>query len=95
MSFTLCPECGKCLGEWVLPYKIISLFNRLEQSKKKNAMCPDKTILMEGNFEPEEDILDALGLSNICCRTRIFTSREFTDIYSFYASDQLNTDPQV
>lgn len=87
MSFTLCPECGKCLGELTLAYKIMSLFNRLEQAKKKDVMCPDKTILMEGNFEPEEDILDALGLNNTCCRTRIFTSREFSDIYSFYATD--------
>ncbi len=95
MSFTKCPECGKCLGELILPYRIISLFNRLEQSKKNNAICPDKTILMEGNFEPEEKILDALQLTNICCRMRIFTAREFTDIYSFYANDQLNTDFMV
>ncbi len=93
MSFTLCPECGKCIGELSIAYKIISLFNRLEQAKKKDAMCPDKTILMEGNFEPEEEIeeiLDALGLDNLCCRTRIFTSREFTDIYSFYSSDEVS-----
>ena len=92
MSFTLCPECGKCLGELVLPYKIISLFNRLEQAKKSSPMCPDKIVLMEGNFIPEEEILDALDLMNMCCRTRIFTAREFTDIYSFYASDQMKTD---
>ena len=87
MSFTLCPECGKCLGELVLAYKIMSLFNRLEQAKKTNIVCPDKAILMEGNFEPEEDILDALGLKKICFRSRIFTSREFNDIYSFYSND--------
>ena len=87
MSYNLCPECGTCIGELSLAYKIISLFKRLEQAKVKNAMCPDKTILMEGNFEPEEDILDAIGLNNECCRTRIFTSREFSDIYSFYAND--------
>mgnify|MGYP001571963764 CR=1 FL=1 len=92
MSFTLCPECGKCLGELVIPYKIFSLFNRLEQAKKNSPMCPDKIVLMEGNFVPEEEILDALGLMNMCCRTRIFTAREFTDIYSFYASDQMKTD---
>lgn len=84
MSYILCPECGKCIGELSIPYKIISLFNRLSQSKNKNVMCPDKTILMEGNFEPEENILDALGLENMCCRTRIFTSREFNDFHSFY-----------
>jgi len=87
MSYVLCPECGKCIGELINAYKIISLFNRLEQAKKKNVMCPDKTILMEGNFEPEEEILDSLGIYNLCCRTRVFTAREFNDIYSFYASE--------
>lgn len=89
MSFTLCPECGKCISELSIAYKIISLFNRLEQAKKKDAICPDKAVLMEGIYEPEEHILDALGLNNLCCRTRIFTSREFSDIYSFYSSDRI------
>jgi DNA-directed RNA polymerase subunit N (RpoN/RPB10) len=93
MSFNLCPECGKCLGELSIAYKIISLFNRLEQAKKTDAMCPDKTVLMEGSFTPEGEFLDALGIMNPCCRTRIFTSREFTDIYSFYSTDtDLNSD---
>lgn len=90
MSFTLCPECGKCIGEYFIPYKIASFGNRITQAKKKDALCPDKTILMEGNFEPEEEILDALGIDNLCCRTRIFTSREFSDIYSFYSSDEIS-----
>ncbi len=88
MTFTLCPECGKCIGEYVIAYGIASLFNRLEQAKKTGAMCPDKTILMEGIFEPEEEILDALGLVNLCCRTRIFTSRKFSDIYASYSTDK-------
>jgi DNA-directed RNA polymerase subunit N (RpoN/RPB10) len=89
MMFTLCPECGNCLGEIITAYKMISMFNRLEQSKKKNIVCPDKEILMEGNFEPEEDILDALGLENYCCRTKILTSREFHDILtSSYVSEE-------
>lgn len=87
MSFTLCPECGKCLGELTTAYKIISLFGRLKQAKKKDVMCPDKIILMEGNIEPEGEIMNALGLENLCCCTHILTSREFNDIYSFYATD--------
>lgn len=87
MSFTLCPSCGKCIGELSTAYKILSLFFRLEQAKKKNALCPDKSIIMEGVFEPEEEILDALGLTNACCRMHTFTSREFTDINSLYSNE--------
>ena len=77
----LCPSCGNCLGE-VRDFVILSkqgYYKSLGTSvTSKNV---DKIELCPNITKPIGFILDAAGLTNICCRMHIMGSTNFDSIY--------------
>lgn len=76
MTFTLCPECGNCLGEIItfVKYAKYGMIKALTEKEYKDYSVEKlelKKMDMDIGF-----ILDLLGAKLICCRQHILGSKE-------------------
>jgi DNA-directed RNA polymerase subunit N (RpoN/RPB10) len=81
-SFILCPECGENLGE------VYEFINVAKQGfyksdipnilKKEN---PEKIEITSNVTKPIGFIMDAVGITNICCRTHVLGVTNFNTIH--------------
>jgi hypothetical protein len=81
-SFILCPECNENLGE------VSEFINIAKQGYYKTILNevlktekPDKVELCANVTKPIGFIMDAVGITNICCRTHILGTTNFSTIY--------------
>ena len=84
-QFIRCPSCSFCFAPYVEFFEKakLSLFNKKlysENSEYKD-YNPDKLALNPGSVPSVGHILDALGIKNICCRTRMLTIMNFDKLY--------------
>lgn len=68
-AFIHCPTCGRNIG----PY--YEIYDKIKEALfldvwKKNEVHPQKTILVPGSTPETGEILDDLGITHVCCRTR-------------------------
>ena len=82
MDFILCPECSECLGE---VYEFINLakqgYYQTELKKEGKDINPEKLQLCPNISKPIGFIMDAVGITNICCRMHILGVTNFDVIY--------------
>lgn len=83
MSFILCPECSFCLGEI---YEFVNLAKQgyykktLEKTLEKTNV--NKLEICPNVSKPIGFILDAVGVTNLCCRMHILGITNFNTIYN-------------
>lgn len=84
--FILCPDCGENLGEI---YDFIDIARQgyikkvISTSKEYKNFSPDKMALNSNVIPPIGEIMDAVELSNTCCRVHILG---YSDFYMNYKS---------
>ena len=61
MLYTVCPTCNTLLADKQIPYE-----------KKMKEIC-EKKLSEEQKMKEQKKLLDDLGLSNYCCRTRVIS----------------------
>ena len=68
-GFAHCPTCGRNIGPYYELYESMkqALF---QEVWKKNEVDPEKTIITNNSTPETGPILDALGITLRCCRTR-------------------------
>ena len=78
----LCPECGECLGEL---YEFINLvrqgYYKSIAPKSDKDILPEKLELCPNISTPIGFILDAVDLTNLCCRMHMLGVTYFDKIY--------------
>lgn len=81
-SFILCPECQFNLGE---VSEFIELakqgYYKSELKKKLAEINPEKLELCPNVSKPIGFIMDAVGVTNICCRMHILGMTKFDHVY--------------
>jgi hypothetical protein len=80
-GFILCPECSCNIGE---VYDFINLTKQGYYKtilKKNNSIKPENLILLPDIVKPIGFILDAAGLTNLCCRMHVLGTTNFNKIY--------------
>ena len=77
----LCPECGECIGE---VYEFIDMVKQGYYStiKYKKEIQPEKIELCSDVSKPIGFILDAVGITNICCSMHILGVTYFDKVYT-------------
>jgi DNA-directed RNA polymerase subunit N (RpoN/RPB10) len=82
MSFILCPECSFCLGEI---FEFIDLakqgYYKSTMKKTFNDVNPEKLEICPNISKPIGFIMDAVGVTNICCRMHILGVTNFDKVY--------------
>lgn len=82
MSFILCPECSFCLAE---VYEFIDLakqgYYKSLLKNELNEISPEKLEICPDISKPIGFIMDAVGVTNICCRMHILGVTNFDKIY--------------
>lgn len=81
-SFILCPECAFNLGE-VAEFIDLAKQGYYKSNLKKSLsnINPDKLELCSNISKPIGFIMDAVGVTNICCRMHILGMTKFDHIY--------------
>lgn len=84
-SFIRCPSCGFCIASYIEFFdKAREAFYAdvvfAENSKIKD-YDPEKLALNPGSTPPLEDLLNAIGIKNRCCRMRLVTKMDFDKLY--------------
>lgn len=78
---TLCSECGNCLAYTMLAFQFISNAKRLKHLEEKQEHSDvEQVIVTPDEFEDDGEILDDLGIVNICCRTHTMSHNSLNDI---------------
>jgi DNA-directed RNA polymerase subunit N (RpoN/RPB10) len=82
MSFILCPECSFCLGE---VYEFIDLakqgYYKSVLKKTLDEVSPENLELCPNISKPIGFIMDAVGVTNMCCRMHVLGVTNFDKIY--------------
>ena len=79
MGFILCPSCGYLLADKYDIY-IKARDNKIKSKYGENVNM--KKLDLDPEFEVlTNDILDALNITSICCRTHMITLTEFKDTF--------------
>lgn len=81
-GFILCPECCENLGE-VRDFINLAKQGYYKSTIKKefDTIKPDKLLICPNISKPIGFILDAVGLTNLCCRMHILGETNFDKIY--------------
>jgi len=82
MSFILCPECSFCLGE-IYEFVILAKQGYYKKTLEKTLenTSPETLEICPNISKPIGFILDAVGVTNLCCRMHILGITNFDTIY--------------
>lgn len=71
MLYIICPTCGRCLADKMIPYR--------EGLKK---ICSDVSLSDEQKYDEKIKLVDSLQIprDRYCCRARLITYRELINI---------------
>ncbi len=83
--FIRCPSCGFCIASYVEffekareAYYASIVYDSKSEIKDYD---PEKLALNPGSTPPLEELLDALGIINRCCRMRLVSKMDFDKLY--------------
>lgn len=81
-GFILCPECSENIGE-VCEFIHLAKQGYYQTNMKKifTEIKPEKLELCPDISKPIGFIMDAVGLTNICCRMHILGMTNFDKVY--------------
>jgi DNA-directed RNA polymerase subunit N (RpoN/RPB10) len=80
-GFILCPECSENIGE-VCDFIQFAKQGYYQTLKKEfSEVLPEKLVICPDITKPIGFILDAVGLTNLCCRMHILGTTNFDNIY--------------
>jgi len=84
-NFIRCPSCGRCIATY------IEFFNKAKHAYYTEVLYgndsdlkdfdPEKLALNPGSTPPLEELLNAIGIKNRCCRIHIMTTMDFDKLY--------------
>ena len=83
--FIRCPSCGFCIASYMdffekarTAYYADVIYAANSQFKDYD---PEKLALNPGSTPPLEELLDAIGITNRCCRMRLVSKMDFDKLY--------------
>jgi DNA-directed RNA polymerase subunit N (RpoN/RPB10) len=84
-AFIRCPSCGFCIANYTEffekareAYYTSIVYNKTSKIKDYD---PEKLTLNPGSTPPLEELLDALNITNRCCRMRMTGKMDFDKLY--------------
>ncbi len=81
-TFIRCPHCAMCIGVF---YDFFQEARRIYTEEltdtKYKDYDPEKLIFNHSITPPLEDILDAIGIKNRCCRMHLISVERFDKLY--------------
>jgi hypothetical protein len=81
-TFIRCPHCAKCIGKYYDFFQLArEAYNSDQIDKQYTDYDPEKIIFNPSITPSLEEIFDALGLANRCCRMHLVTVERFDKMY--------------
>jgi len=83
-NFILCPECKKYLGKYRLFIEAYDMCIKMIDGDIMSTNASNLDLIPNAKLDKKKaDLLDALDITNICCRTHCITNADFYSFLNF------------